>query len=206
MNNIFNKYNDYDDIIYILPEEAPEEILQIQSKYTNVFYTTSGDTNDQTKIMAKNAFAKATQLTQDGKAPIIIISSIIKLAKSFNANSIASYSYDLNLFDEYLAELRKLCLSAHATEKNNITLIAFAPINSTAEQNIVELLKPAFSTEIVLDEKISLMNSMFPIDVQKSYSKHYANYQEKYYLKKQTELREKLLNGEIDNKQAITFN
>lgn len=200
IKDIVLKELDKKSTILLLPSESPEEIEWARTLGFTTYSTTFGDSAAKTIKAAETAFSAALRLKQKGIDVTLIISSITNLAKCYNQNMVSKLASGENILPESLDPLKELFLNCHPVSVGAcITLIAFGACGNNVDNIILEHLKPSFncSAELCLKN-----GKKFRFNIEKTHSKYAEKYQKSKLYDTQKEIRQKLINGEIDNNKA----
>ncbi len=195
-------------IIMLLVDERPEEVTEMQRSVKGEVISATFDEKPEKHIsVSKMAIEKAKREVECGQDVVILLDSITRLARAYNAvaphsGRILSGGVDANALYE---PKRFYGAARNIEEGGSLTIIATALIDtgSRMDEVIFEEFKGTGNLELVLDRRLADMRLYPAIDIIKSGTRKEELLLEKGTLNKIWVLRKLLAN--MNNVEAIKF-
>lgn len=170
------KYDEQIHLMIVLVDERPEEVTEFRRSLPGAeIYASSNDEQARNHCrIAELAIERAKRLVEAGKDVFILMDSITRLARAYNANMGGGRGRGVGSGGITIGALevpRRLFAAARNTrEAGSLTILATALIqtNSRADEAIFMEFKGTGNMELVLDRKIA-ENYVYPaVDIFKS--------------------------------------
>ena len=160
-------------LIVLLIDERPEEVTDMQRTVKGEVISSTFDEPAQRHVaVAEMVIEKAKRLTEHKKDVVILLDSITRLGRAYNAVIPSSGKVLTGGVDANALQRPKRFFGAarNIEEGGSLTIIATALIEtgSRMDEVIFEEFKGTGNSEIVLDRKLSDKRTYPAIDVQKS--------------------------------------
>ena len=160
-------------LIVLLIDERPEEVTDMQrSVHGEVISSTFDEPADRHVQVAEMVLEKAKRLVEHGKDVVILLDSITRLARAYNAvvppsGKVLSGGVDSNALQR---PKRFFGAARYVEEGGSLTIIATALVETGSRMDdvIFEEFKGTGNAEIVLDRKLSDKRVFPSIDILKS--------------------------------------
>lgn len=160
-------------IMMLLIDERPEEVTEMQRSVRGEVISSTFDEKPERHIhVARMALEKAKRQVEYGKDVVILLDSITRLARAYNAvaphsGRILSGGVDANALYE---PKRFYGAARNIEEGGSLTIIATALIDtgSRMDEVIFEEFKGTGNLELVLDQKLAEMRLYPAIDINRS--------------------------------------
>ncbi|MDR1458346.1 MAG: transcription termination factor Rho [Puniceicoccales bacterium] len=159
-------------LIIALVDERPEEVTDFQRTVQAELYASSNDEDRYRQIMvAELAIERAKRLVEVGKDVVILLDSITRLARAYNAIQSSGRTMSGGVDVRALEKPRQLFSSARNVENGgSLTLIATALVGTGSKMDdlIFQEFKGTGNMEVVLDRKVADMRLYPAIDINSS--------------------------------------
>ncbi|MDR0351379.1 MAG: transcription termination factor Rho [Puniceicoccales bacterium] len=159
-------------LIIALVDERPEEVTDFQRSVQAELYASSNDEDRYRQIMvAELAIERAKRLVEVGKDVVILLDSITRLARAYNAIQSSGRTMSGGVDVRALERPRQLFSAARNVENGgSLTLIATALVGTGSKMDdlIFQEFKGTGNMEVVLDRKIADMRLYPAIDINSS--------------------------------------
>ena len=160
-------------LIVLLIDERPEEVTDMQrSVVGEVISSTFDEPADRHVQVAEMVIEKAKRLVESGRDVVILLDSITRLARAYNAVVPSSGKVLTGGVDSNALQRPKRFFGAarNIEEGGSLTIIATALIDtgSRMDEVIFEEFKGTGNSEIILDRKLSDKRTWPAIDITKS--------------------------------------
>jgi transcription termination factor Rho len=160
-------------VIMLLIDERPEEVTEMQRSVRGEVISSTFDEKPEKHIsVARMALEKAKRLVEFGKDVVILLDSITRLARGYNAvaphsGRILSGGVDANALYE---PKRFYGAARNIEEGGSLTIIATALVDTGSRMDdvIFEEFKGTGNLELVLDRKLGEIRVYPAIDIKKS--------------------------------------
>lgn len=160
-------------VMMLLIDERPEEVTEMQRSVRGEVISSTFDEKPEKHIsVAKMTLEKAKREVEYGKDVVILLDSITRLARAYNAvaphsGRILSGGVDANALYE---PKRFYGAARNIEEGGSLTIIATALVDtgSRMDEVIFEEFKGTGNLELVLDRKLSEMRMYPAIDINRS--------------------------------------
>jgi transcription termination factor Rho len=160
-------------IMMLLVDERPEEVTEMQRSIKGeVIYSTFDEKPEKHISVSKMVLDKAKREVEYGKDVVILLDSITRLARAYNAAAphsgrILSGGVDANALYE---PKRFYGAARNIEEGGSLTIIATALVDtgSRMDEVIFEEFKGTGNLELVLDRRLAEMRIYPAIDINKS--------------------------------------
>jgi len=161
------------ELIVLLIDERPEEVTDMQRSVKGEVVSSTFDEPAKRHVeLAEIVIEKARRMVEDGKDVIILLDSITRLARAYNAISPSSGKVLTGGVDSNALQRPKRFFGTARNIENggSLTIIATALIEtgSKMDEVIFEEFKGTGNAEIVLDRKIADKRLFPAIDILKS--------------------------------------
>ncbi len=202
------------ELIVLLIDERPEEVTDmVRSVKGEVVSSTFDEPAKRHVELAEIVIEKARRMVEDGKDVIILLDSITRLARAYNAIAPSSGKVLTGGVDSNALQKPKRFFGAARNIENggSLTIIATALVEtgSKMDEVIFEEFKGTGNSEIVLDRKIAEKRLFPAIDILKSGTRREEEMVEKEELQKTWILRRILINmagnGANNTAEALEF-
>lgn len=159
-------------LIVALVDERPEEVTDFQRTVQAELYASSNDEDRYRQIMvAELAIERAKRLVEVGKDVVVLLDSITRLARAYNAVKSTGRTMSGGVDVRALEKPRQLFSSARNVENGgSLTMIATALVGTGSKMDdiIFQEFKGTGNMEVVLDRKIADMRLYPAIDINSS--------------------------------------
>ena len=202
------------ELIVLLIDERPEEVTDmVRSVKGEVVSSTFDEPAKRHVELAEIVIEKARRMVEDGKDVIILLDSITRLARAYNAIAPSSGKVLTGGVDSNALQKPKRFFGAarNIEDGGSLTIIATALVEtgSKMDEVIFEEFKGTGNSEIVLDRKIAEKRLFPAIDILKSGTRREEEMVEKEELQKTWILRRILINmagnGANNTADALEF-
>lgn len=160
-------------LMVLLIDERPEEVTDMQrSVKGEVISSTFDEPSDRHIQVAEMVLEKAKRLVEHGKDVVILLDSITRLARAFNANTPSSGRVLSGGLDSNALQRPKRFFGAarNIEEGGSLTIIATALVETGSRMDdvIFEEFKGTGNSEVYLDRKLADRRIFPAIDVTRS--------------------------------------
>jgi transcription termination factor Rho len=159
-------------LIIALVDERPEEVTDFQRTVQSELYASSNDEDRYRQIMvAELAIERAKRLVEVGKDVVVLLDSITRLARAYNAVQCSGRTMSGGVDVRALEKPRQMFSAARNVENGgSLTIIATALIGTGSKMDdlIFQEFKGTGNMEIVLDRKIADMRLYPALDINSS--------------------------------------
>ena len=202
------------ELIVLLIDERPEEVTDmVRSVKGEVVSSTFDEPSKRHVELAEIVIEKARRMVEDGKDVIILLDSITRLARAYNAIAPSSGKVLTGGVDSNALQKPKRFFGAarNIEDGGSLTIIATALVEtgSKMDEVIFEEFKGTGNSEIVLDRKIAEKRLFPAIDILRSGTRREEEMVEKEELQKTWILRRILINmagnGANNTADALEF-
>jgi len=161
------------ELIVLLVDERPEEVAFLQEAVDcDIFYSTFDQTPDRHVRLAELVIERAKRLVEHGRDVVIVMDSLTRLARAYNAVQPHSGKIMTGGVDTASLDKPKRIFGAarNFVDGGSLTIVATALIDtgSRGDQVYYEELKGTGSAEIVLDRRLAEKGVYPAIDVMAS--------------------------------------
>lgn len=156
-------------VMILLVDERPEEVTDFKRSVDAEIFSSSNDDDVQSHIrVAELAIERAKSLVETGKDVVLLLDSLTRLARAYNAASKSGRTMTGGLDIRALEKPRQLFSAARNTEEaGSLTILASALVETGSRMDdlIFQEFKGTGNMEMVLDRKIAEMRIWPAIDV-----------------------------------------
>lgn len=146
-------------VMILLVDERPEEVTDFQRTTDAEIFASSNDEEIPTHLrIAELAIERAKRLVETGKDVVLLMDSLTRLARSYNAAKSSGRTMTGGLDVRALEKPRQIFSAARNTEEGgSLTIIASALIETGSKMDdlIFQEFKGTGNMEMVLDRKIA---------------------------------------------------
>ncbi len=198
------------ELIVLLVDERPEEVTEMSRSVKGEVVSSTFDEPAHRHVeLAEIVIEKAKRLVEDGKDVVILMDSITRLARAYNATAPSSGKVLTGGVDSNALQKPKRFFGAARNIEfgGSLTIIATALVDtgSKMDEVIFEEFKGTGNSEIVLDRKLSERGVFPSIDIFKSGTRKEEEMLTSERLQKQWILK-RFLHQKIGDSQNITTN
>ena len=168
-----NENHPESELIVLLIDERPEEVTDmVRSVKGEVVSSTFDEPAKRHVELAEIVIEKAKRMVEDGKDVIILLDSITRLARAYNATAPSSGKVLTGGVDSNALQKPKRFFGAARNVENggSLTIIATALVEtgSKMDEVIFEEFKGTGNSEVVLDRKLADKRLFPAVDIMKS--------------------------------------
>jgi|GEM_PF-452953 len=165
------------ELMILLIDDRPEEVTDMRRKTNAKIYSSTFDQTPASHVQtAEVALDFARRNAECGKDVIVLLDSLTRLAKAYNAlephgGRILQGGFDVNA----LHKAKRLFSAARNLEGGgSLTLIATVPVETSnrADEVVVEEFQNAANTLVWLDRQLAERRIYPPLDIAKSGTRH----------------------------------